>query len=104
MVIFGAHAFVKYANNLYTSKILSLKITTTQHLSVFTNIRKIIINGNLCKAHTGRSKSKSAISKIFRPTHFYPKSYELAKVPNKPKAARKGLAETSSKMVQIGQN
>ena len=89
---FGAHAFVKYANNLYTSKILGLKTTTTQHLAIFTNIRKIIINKHICKAHTGNRKSKSAISKIFRPTHFYPKSYELAKVPNKPKAARKDLA------------
>ena len=92
MVIFGAHTFVKYANNLYTSKILGLKTqqhNTWQYLQIFA---KIIINKHICKAHTGNRKSKSAISKYFRPTHFYPKSYELAKVPNKPKAARKDLA------------
>ena len=31
MVIFGAHTFVKYANNLYTPKILSLKMTITHY-------------------------------------------------------------------------
>ena len=31
MVIFGAHTFVKYANNLYTPKMLSLKITITHY-------------------------------------------------------------------------
>ena len=31
MVIFGAHAFVNYANNLYTPKMLSLKITITHY-------------------------------------------------------------------------
>ena len=73
MVIFGAHAFVKYANNLYTLKILGLKNTTTQHLAIFTNIRKIIINKHICKAHTGHRKSKSAISKIFKTHTFLPK-------------------------------
>ena len=72
MVIFGAHTFVKYANNLYTQKILSLKSAITHYLSIFTNIRKIIINKHLRKAHTDHSKSKSAISKIFRP-HILPK-------------------------------
>ena len=31
MVIFGAHAFVKYANNLCTLKILGLKMTITHN-------------------------------------------------------------------------
>ncbi len=70
MVIFGAHTFVKYAKNLYTPKMLSLEIAITQYLSIFTNIRKITINENLCKAHTDRSKVKSAISKIFSFTHL----------------------------------
>ena len=70
MVIFGAHTFVNYANNLYASKILGLKIATTQPLAIFTNMRKIIINEDLSKAHTDHSKSKSAISKIFSFTHF----------------------------------
>ena len=71
MVDFGAHAFVKYANNLYTLKILSLKTTTTQLLLIFTNTSKIIINKHICKAHTGRSKPKSAISEIFSFYTFY---------------------------------
>ena len=78
MVIFGAHAFVKYANNLYTPKILGLKIATTQPLAIFTNMRKIIINEDLSKAHTDHSKSKSGISKIFS---FY-QNHELLKVPH----------------------
>ena len=41
---FCVHAFINCVDNLYASKILSLKITTTQHLSILTNIRKIIIN------------------------------------------------------------
>ena len=76
---FCAHAFVKYANNLYASKILSLKIAITQLLLIFTNIRKIIINENLSKAHTDHSKSKSAISKIFRSTHFTQNRMNLPK-------------------------
>ena len=75
---FCAHAFVKYANNLYAPEILSLTSTTTQPLIIFTNIRKIIINKHICKAHTDNSKSKSDISKIFS---FY-QNHELLKVPH----------------------
>ena len=70
MMLFGAHTFVNCANNLYASKILSFNIATTQYLSIFTNTRKIIIKKHICKAHTDHSKAKSAISKIFRSTHF----------------------------------
>ena len=35
MVIFGAHAFVKYANNLYASKILSLENEITHYFGIY---------------------------------------------------------------------
>ena len=76
---FCAHAFVNYANNLYASKILGLKIATTQLLTIFTNIRKIIINENLSKANTDHSKSKSATSKNIQLLHILPKPYALRK-------------------------
>ena len=76
---FGAHTFVNYADNLYASKILGLKSTTTQPLAIFTNMRKIIINEDLSKAHTDHSKAKSAISKIFRSTHFTQNRMNLTK-------------------------
>ena len=91
MVIFGTHAFVKYANNLYTPKMLSLKITITQHLSILTNIRKIIINEDLSKAHTDHSKSKSDISKIFSFYTFYQNLMHCSNA-STTKAARKDLA------------
>ena len=82
---------MKYANNLYAPKILRLKSTTTQHLTIFSNIRKIITNKHLYKAHTDHSKSKSAISKYLDPHIFTQNHMNLPKVPNKPKAAHKGL-------------
>ena len=88
---FGAHTFVNYANNLYASKILGLKIATTQYLSIFTNIRKITINENLCKAHTDHSKSKSVISKIFSFYTFYQNLMHCSNA-STTKAARKDLA------------
>ena len=91
MVIFGAHAFVKYANNLYTPKILGLKIATTQPLAIFTNMRKIIINEDLSKAHTDHSKSKSDISKIFSFYTFYQNLMRCSNA-STTKAARKDLA------------
>ena len=61
---FCAHAFVKYVNNLYPLKILRLKsTTTTQYLSIFTNIRKIFINENLCKAILTTEKRKVTYQK-----------------------------------------
>ena len=95
MVIFGAHAFAKYVNNLYTSKILSLKTTTTQYLSIFTNIRKIIMNENLCKAILTTENLKVTYQKYLA----FTKTMNCSKC-RMTKAARKGLAETSSKMVQ----
>ena len=92
---FCAHAFVKYANNLYTSKILSLKIATTQPLIIFTNIRKIIINEDLSKAHTDHSKSKSVISK-YSALHILPKPYALLKMPTWQRQLVQGLAATYS--------
>ena len=88
---FCAHAFVKYANNLYTSKILGLKIATTQPLTIFTNMRKIIINEDLSKAHTDHSKSKSGISKIFSFYTFYQNLMHCSNA-STTKAARKDLA------------
>ena len=70
---------MKYANNLYTSKMLSLTIAITQPLTIFTNMRKIIINADLSKAHTDHSKSKSVISNIFSFYTFLPKPYALLK-------------------------
>ena len=70
MVIFGAHTFVNYANNLYASKILGLKIATTQPLAIFTNMRKIIINEDLSKAHTDTVNRKVAYQKYSAFTHF----------------------------------
>ena len=88
---FGAHTFVNYANNLYASKILCLKIATTQPLTIFTNMRKIIINEDLSKAHTNHSKSKSGISKIFSFYTFYQNLMHCSNA-STTKAARKDLA------------
>ena len=88
MVIFGAHAFAKYVNNLYTSKILSLKSTTTQYLSIFTNIRKIFINENLGKAILTTENRKVVIYKKYL---AFTKTMNCSKC-HMTKAARKGLA------------
>ena len=90
-MVISVHTFVNYANNLYASKILSLKITTTQHLSTFTDIRKIIINEDLSKAHTDPSKSKSVISKIFSFYTFYQNLMHCSNA-STTKAARKDIA------------
>ena len=85
---FCAHVFVKYANNLYTLKILSLKSTTTQYLSIFTNIRKIFINENLCKAILNTENRKVV---TYQKYLAFTKTMNCSKC-RMTKAARKGLA------------
>ena len=95
MVIFGAHAFVNCANNLYTPKTLSLKSAATQHLAIFTNIRKININETFAKPIQTTVNRKVPYQKYLA----FTKTMNCSKC-HMTKAARKGLAETSSKMVQ----
>ena len=111
MVISVHTLFVKYINNLYTLKILSLKTTTTQYLSTFTNTRKIIINKHICKAHTDHSKAKSAISKIFRSTHLPKIVWTCQSTKQSQRQLVRGSRHNlnpglkiGSKMTKIGQN
>ena len=59
MVIFGTHTFVKYANNLYTPKILSLKITTTHyfgnmHISLKITHKPSRVHNRVLSTNTGK--------------------------------------------------
>ena len=54
MVIFGAHAFVKYANNLYTPKILGLKMKNNTLFWKYTNISKINRKQSRCTKRPNR--------------------------------------------------
>ena len=73
MVIFGAHAFVNYANNLYTPKMLSLKITITHYFGNMQISPKI-----KHKQHNVHNRELSISSAKISNLHtfFVPKAYE----------------------------
>ena len=70
---FCAHAFVKYANNLYTPKILSLKSTTTHYSG---NIPGYLQNKQTVSQLHNRELSMNSVETSRFASHFISKSHE----------------------------